>query len=99
MFIWEIGKKISSMPKDFISMATAKNIKESFQMAKNMVEEYIITKVELVMTENGIKIEKMGLEFIHILMDKDTKETGLMERSMAKELIIIKMEISIQAIG
>ncbi len=76
MFIWEIGKKINFMVKEFTSTLMVKNIKENFNKDLNKEEELMLIKIQQYMKENGVKIEKMDLEFLLILMDKNTKGIG-----------------------
>lgn len=75
-FIWEIGKKINFMVKEFTSTLMVKNIKENSNKDLNKEEELMLTKIQQYMKENGPKIEKMDLEFLLILMDKNIKGIG-----------------------
>lgn len=76
MSTWGIGNKINLMPRDSTSIAMQKNTKASSWTVKNTAEEYIITKVELLMMDSGTRIGKMDSVFTTIQMVKNTKETG-----------------------
>lgn len=53
MFIWAIGKKISSVGKAYISMQMARNFKEGFRTERNQAGESTLIKVVPNMTDNG----------------------------------------------
>jgi hypothetical protein len=76
MFLWETGRKISLVAKEYISTLMGKNIKENFNKDLNKGEELIYTKMHQYMKESGPKIGKMASEFSLILMAKNMKEIG-----------------------
>jgi hypothetical protein len=75
-FLWETGRKISLVVKEYISTLMGKNTKENFNKDLSKEEELTYTKMHRYMKESGPKIEKMGSEFSLILMEKNMKEIG-----------------------
>ena len=76
MFIWEHGKMINLMEKDYMYMRMVKDIKESFKMGENQEEGFIYIKAEPNMMVNGKKIKKVDSVYFSILIMKNMKATG-----------------------
>ena len=55
-----------------------------------MVEDYIFSQMEIVMTDSGLMINVLAMEFILTWMGIYMKDTLLMDSVMVKEHSVIK---------
>ena len=62
------------------------------RLDKEMVLEYLSTKMAASMKENGLKIKDMGAVLRYFLTAIPSKEIILEEKLMVKEFILGKME-------
>lgn len=85
MFIWEHGKMINLMEKDYMYMRMVKDIKESFKMGENQEEGFIYIKAEPSMMVNGKKIKKMDSVYFFTQTIKNMKAIGLWAKRVEKE--------------
>ena len=85
MFIWEHGKMINLMEKDYMYMRMVKDIKESFRMGENQEEGFIYIKAEPNMMVNGKKIKKMDSVYFFTQTIKNMKAIGLWAKRVEKE--------------
>jgi hypothetical protein len=85
MFIWEHGKMINLMEKDYMYMRMVKDIKESFKMGENQEEGFIYIKAEPNMMVNGKKIKKMDSVYFFTQTIKNMKAIGLWAKRVEKE--------------
>lgn len=76
MYIWEIGRKISLMGKDYMCMQMGSDTMGNLSKARKPEEAYIFIKVERNSKVNGKKIKRMDLVFSFTLTMKNMKEIG-----------------------
>lgn len=76
MSIWECGKMINLMAKDYTFMQMVKGTKASSKMVENQEEEFTCIKVGQNMMVNGKKIKNMVLGYFSTQIIKNIKEIG-----------------------